>query len=57
LIERFSGDIDTTVFREDIGLPATVEELEALNGKNATPAWRPSKPLVRSTFKARCWSS
>ncbi len=33
LIERFSEDIDITVFREDIGQPATVEELEALSGK------------------------
>jgi hypothetical protein len=33
LIERFSEDIDITVFREDIRQPATVEELEALSGK------------------------
>ena len=33
LIERFSEDIDITVFREDIGEPATVKELEALSGK------------------------
>ena len=33
LIERFSEDIDITVFREDIGQPATVEELENLSGK------------------------
>ena len=33
LIERFSEDIDITVFREDIGQPTTVEELEALSGK------------------------
>ena len=33
LIERFSEDIDITVFREDIGQPATVEELEAMSGK------------------------
>jgi hypothetical protein len=33
LIERFSEDIDITVFREDIGQPATVEELEAVSGK------------------------
>jgi hypothetical protein len=33
LIERFSEDIDITVFRDDIGQPATVEELEALSGK------------------------
>src|SRR5271154_2864445 len=33
LIERFSEDIDTTVFRDDIGQHATVEELEELSGK------------------------
>jgi hypothetical protein len=33
LIERFSEDIDITVFREDLGQPATFEELEALSGK------------------------
>src|SRR6266481_3823252 len=33
LIERFSEDIDITVFRGDIGQAATVEELEALSGK------------------------
>lgn len=33
LISRFSEDIDVTVFREDIGEPASVEELEALSGK------------------------
>jgi len=36
LIERFSEDIDITVFREDIGQPATVEELETLSGKKRT---------------------
>lgn len=36
LIERFSEDIDITVFRDDIGQPATVEELEALSGKKRT---------------------
>jgi len=57
LIERFSEDIDITVFREDIGQPATVEELETLSGKKRNARLSPSKPPVRSTFKARCWSS
>ena len=35
LIERFSEDIDITVFREDIGQPATVEELEATERQKA----------------------
>jgi hypothetical protein len=33
LIERFSEDIDITVFRADIDVPASVEELEALSRK------------------------
>jgi hypothetical protein len=33
LIDRFSEDIDITVFRDDIGAGASVEELEALSGK------------------------
>jgi len=33
LINRFSEDIDVTVFRDDIGEPATIGELEALSGK------------------------
>lgn len=33
LIERFSEDIDITVFREDIGQEASVDALEALSGK------------------------
>ncbi|MBB6414097.1 hypothetical protein HNQ71_006806 [Mesorhizobium sangaii] len=33
LINRFSQDIDVTVFRDDIGEPGTIEELDALSGK------------------------
>lgn len=33
LINRFSEDIDITVFRHDLGQGASVEELEALSGK------------------------
>jgi hypothetical protein len=33
LIDRFSEDIDITVFRNDLGAAASVEELEALSGK------------------------
>lgn len=33
LIERFSEDIDITVFREDLGDPVSIDELEALSGK------------------------
>lgn len=33
LIERFSEDIDVTIFRDDIGEEASVPELQALSGK------------------------
>jgi len=33
LISRFSEDIDITIFRDDLGEGATVEELESLSGK------------------------
>ena len=33
LIQRFSEDIDVTVFRDDLDQAATVDELEALSGK------------------------
>lgn len=33
LISRFSEDIDITVFRDDLGQPASIEELEAVTGK------------------------
>ncbi len=38
LIERFSEDIDVTVFRDDLGHPASVEELAALSGKKRLAA-------------------
>jgi hypothetical protein len=33
LIDRFSEDIDITVFRDDLGEPTSIEDLEALSGK------------------------
>lgn len=33
LIQRFSEDIDVTVFRDDLGQAASIAELEALSGK------------------------
>lgn len=33
LIKRFSEDIDVTIYRDDLGEEASVEELEALSGK------------------------
>lgn len=38
LIERFSEDIDVTVFRDDLGHPASVEELAVLSGKKRQAA-------------------
>ena len=38
LIERFSEDIDVTIFRDDLGHPASVEELAALSGKKRQAA-------------------
>tara|TARA_R110000787_G_scaffold276905_4_gene385956 strand:- start:3734 stop:4387 length:654 start_codon:yes stop_codon:yes gene_type:complete len=38
LIRRFSEDIDVTVFRDDLGEVATIEELEALSGKKRAKA-------------------
>jgi hypothetical protein len=33
LIQRFSEDIDMTVFREDLGEPVSIKELETMSGK------------------------
>lgn len=38
LIQRFSEDIDVTVFRDDLGMPASVEELAVLSGKKREAA-------------------
>ena len=38
LIERFSEDIDVTVFRDDLGVPATIAELAALSRKKCEAA-------------------
>jgi hypothetical protein len=38
LIERFSEDIDVTVFRDDLGVPATIAELVALSRKKREAA-------------------
>ena len=40
LISRFSEDIDITIFREDLGEAATVDDLEALSGKKRRRAAR-----------------
>lgn len=38
LIRRFSEDIDVTIFRDDIGAPASIADLEALSGKKRKAA-------------------
>lgn len=38
LIQRFSEDIDVTVFRDDLGVPASVAALAALSGKKRNAA-------------------
>jgi len=37
LINRFSEDIDITVFRNDLGEPTSIQELKALSGKKRRP--------------------
>ena len=51
LINRFSEDIDVTVFREDIGEPATIEELETLSGKKTEGAPRRHKRRLPSLYQ------
>ena len=48
LISRFSEDIDITVFRQDLGQPADVAELDALSGKKR----RARLDTIRETCKA-----
>jgi predicted nucleotidyltransferase component of viral defense system len=48
LIDRFSEDIDITVFRKDLGEPTSIEDLEALSGKK-----RRARVLMRSRRPAR----
>lgn len=38
LVPRFSEDIDVTVFRDDIGQPVDVAELDTLSGKKRRAA-------------------
>ncbi len=47
LIKRFSEDIDITVFRDDLGAGASVDELEAMSGKRRAGVNRRSKGALR----------
>ena len=49
LIDRFSEDIDITVFRADLGEPASVAELEMLSGKKRRARLDAIIPHVRSS--------
>jgi hypothetical protein len=53
LIARFSEDIDVTVFRQDIGEPAAVEELEALSGKKRAARLDGIKAACRAHIHGR----
>lgn len=57
LISRFSEDIDITVFREDLGQPVDVEDLEVLSGKkqraNLNAIKEACQRYIASTLKER----
>ena len=53
LISRFSEDIDVTVFRDDIGHAASVEELEALSRKKRQAKLDAIKDACRTTSRRR----
>jgi hypothetical protein len=52
LIERFSEDLGNTVFREDIGQPATIEKLEALSGQKRNACLEAIKDAWQSYIQA-----
>jgi hypothetical protein len=61
LISRFSEDIDITVFREDLGQPVDVEDLEGLSGKkqraNLNAIKEACQRFIASTLKERLATS
>jgi hypothetical protein len=54
LIKRFSEDIDVTVFREDLGEAASIEELEALSGKKRGKALDDIKAACEAYINGPC---
>lgn len=54
LIQRFSEDIDVTVFRDDLDQSASVDELEALSTRDAGPSSTRSAAPAAPTSSARC---
>lgn len=54
LIKRFSEDIDVTVFRDDLGEAASIEELEALSGKKRGKALDAIKAACEAYIEGPC---
>ncbi len=54
LIKRFSEDIDVTVFRDDIGQAASVDELNALSGKKRRKALDAIKMACETYINGPC---
>lgn len=53
LIDRFSEDIDITVFRSDLGEGASVQELEALSGKKRRAKLDAIKEACQGFFREK----
>ena len=54
LIKRFSEDIDVTVFRDDLGEAASIEELEVLSGKKRDKALDDIKAACETYINGSC---
>ena len=54
LIKRFSEDIDVTVFRDDLGEAASIEELNALSGKKRGKALDAIKAACEAYINGPC---
>jgi predicted nucleotidyltransferase component of viral defense system len=57
LIDRFSEDIDITVFRNDLGEGASVVELEALSGKKRRSKLDAIKAACQAFIAGPCCAS
>ena len=56
LIRRFSEDIDVTVFRDDLGEAASIEQLQALSGKKRKVALDAIKTACEAYINGPCLS-
>lgn len=54
LIQRFSEDIDVTVFRDDLGQVASIEHLQALSGKKRSAALDDIKVACETYINGPC---